>query len=343
MESRSEDILFSILVPVRNTAKYLRQCIESILSQDYHNFEIVVVDNDSNDGSEILLDEYALKYPNITVIHQQNAGLLMSRRMAISEARGEYLCFVDSDDYIATNYLTIIYDSIKKNYADIVVFGANIVGEEGEDIGQRDNITLKERYSKDEMYQFALALAQNPILNNLWLKAVNKRVFDPLKNQEYSRLGEINGIEGAIQTLEILERADSMCTVVNEKIYYYRIRLSSTVRNINVEKKTYEFAYSNLKLNEYFSRFPNAVYLEYESLHFPIEVFSLFQIIRDIFQQKIPMLKKKKEIAIIGQNIWVYSVLDRIGVPRNKREVVLWCTKYKMYILVNMIINIIGR
>ena len=224
-----------------------------------------------------------------------------------------------------------------------MVFGANIVGEEGEDIGQRDNITLKERYSKDEMYQFALALAQNPILNNLWLKAVNKRVFDPLKNQEYSRLGEINGIEGAIQTLEILERADSMCTVVNEKIYYYRIRLSSTVRNINVEKRTYEFAYSNLKLNEYFSRFPNAVYLEYESLHFPIEVFSLFQIIRDIFQQKIPMLKKKQEIAIIGQNIWVYSVLDRIGVPRNKREVVLWCTKYKMYILVNMIINIIGR
>ena len=55
------------------------------------------------------------------------------------------------------------------------------------------------------------------------------------------------------------------------------------------------------------------------------------------------MLKKKQEIAIIGQNIWVYSVLDRIGVPRNKREVVLWCTKYKMYILVNMIINIIGR
>ena len=98
-----------------------------------------------------------------------------------------------------------------------------------------------------------------------------------------------------------------------------------------------------MKLNEYFSRFPNAVYLEYESLHFPIEVFSLFQIIREIFQQKIPMLKKKQEIAIIGQNIWVYSVLDRIGVPRNKREVVLWCTKYKMYILVNMIINIIGR
>lgn len=196
---------------------------------------------------------------------------------------------------------------------------------------------------KTEMYQFALALAQNPILNNLWLKAVNRRVFDPLKNQEYGRLGEINGIEGAIQTLEILDRADSMCTIANEKIYYYRIRLSSTVRNINVEKRIYEYAYSNLKLKEYFSRFPNAVIVEYESLHFPIEAFSLFQIIRDIFRQKISMSKKKQEITKIRQDIWVCSVLDRIGVPRNKREVVLWCTKYKMYTLVNMIINIIGR
>ena len=343
MESRSEEILFSILVPVRNTAKYLRQCIESILSQDYHNFEIIVVDNDSNDGSEIILDEYALRYPNITVIHQQNVGLLMSRRVAISEAKGEYLCFVDSDDYIASNYLTVIYDSIKKNYADIIVFGINIVGEEGENIGQRNNITLKERYSKDEMYQFALAIAQDPILNNLWLKAVNWRVFDPLKNEEYKKLGEINGIEGAIQTLEILDRADSMCTIVNKKIYYYRIRLSSTVRNINVEQRLYEFAYSNLQLKKYFSKFPNAIILKYESLHFPIEVFSLFQIIRDIFRQKIPMDKKKQEIAKIKQDIWVCSVLERIGVPHNKRDVVLWCTKYKMYTLVNMIINIIGR
>ena len=223
------------------------------------------------------------------------------------------------------------------------MFGINIVGEEGENIGQRNNITLKERYSKDEMYQFALAIAQDPILNNLWLKAVNRRVFDPLKNEEYKKLGEINGIEGAIQTLEILDRADSMCTIVNKKIYYYRIRLSSTVRNINVEQRLYEFAYSNLQLKKYFSKFPNAIILKYESLHFPIEVFSLFQIIRDIFRQKIPMDKKKQEIAKIKQDIWVCSVLERIGVPHNKRDVVLWCTKYKMYTLVNMIINIIGR
>lgn len=343
MESRSEEILFSILVPVRNTAKYLRQCIESILSQDYHNFEIIVVDNDSSDGSEKILDEYALMYPNITVIHQQNAGLLMSRRVAISKSKGEYLCFVDSDDYIASNYLSVIYDSIKKSCADLVVFGTNIVGEKGENIGQKDNITLKEKYGKDEIYQFALAMAQNPILNNLWLKAVNKRLFDPRKNEEYKKLGEINGIEGVVQTLEILDRADSLCTITNEKLYYYRIRLSSTVRSIDVEKRIFEFDYSNLQLKEYFSKFPDAIILKYESLHFPIEVFSLFQIIRDIFGQKISMAKKKQEIAKIKQDTWASSVLERIGVPRNKRDFVLWCIKYKMYTLVNMIINIIGR
>lgn len=343
MESRSEEILFSILVPVRNTAKYLCQCIESILSQDYHNFEIIVVDNDSNDGSEIILDEYALRYPNITVIHQQNAGLLMSRRVAISKAKGEYLCFVDSDDYIAPSYLSVIYDSIKKSYADIVVFGTNIVGENGEDIGQKDNINLKERYGKDEIYQFALAIAQNPILNNLWLKVVNRRLFDPLKNEEYKKLGEINGIEGAVQTLEILDRADSVCTIANEKLYYYRIRLSSTVRNINVEKRIYEFSYSNLQLREYFYKFPDAVISRYESLHFPIEVFSLFQIIKDIFGQKISLTKKKQEIVKMKQNIWASSVLEKIGISHNKREFILWCIKYRMYTLVNMIINIIGR
>lgn len=342
MESRSEEILFSILVPVRNTVAYLRQCIDSILAQNYHNYEVIIVDNDSSDGSEKILDEYALAHANMTVIHQENMGLLMSRRVAISCAKGEYLCFVDSDDYIAPDFLSKIYHCIKKSAADVIVFGYQLVDENGKKLNSDLKLTLKENYRQDEIYEFVLKMAEEPILNNLWLKAVKRELFDLRKNEEYKSLGHINGVEGFIQTLEILSSAVGISTNSDAKIYFYRIRNTSTVRSIDVWGRIDEYAYSNQKLNEYFSSYPQETYRKYRLVHFPVEVFSVFGIIRSVFQQNITLKEKRDEMSGISDNAWVKTVLERVGVPHNRREFVLWCAKHKLYVAANIIFRVTG-
>lgn len=342
MESRSEEIVFSILVPVRNTVEYLRQCIDSILSQDYHNYEVIVVDNDSNDGSEKILDEYAQLHENMTVIHQENAGLLMSRRVAISHAKGEYLCFVDSDDYIASDYLSKIYNCIKRNAADVIVFGCHLVDEEGKKLDSDLEIGLKDYYSQDEIHEFALKMAEQPILNNLWLKAVKRDLFDSDKDEEYRALGQVNGIESLIQTLEILNNVHSISTITNDRVYFYRIRNSSTVRNIDVSNRIFEYTYIDQKMKEFFSKFSDKTYRKYMSLYYPTEVFSVFCIVRSVFKQKITLKEKRDEMTWVSDSVWVRAVLTRIRVPHNKREFVLWCVKHKLYTAVNTLFSIAG-
>lgn len=114
---------FSIIVPVYNVEKYLAECLESLIHQTYENIEIVCVNDGSTDNSQKILDEYAAKDKRIIVIKQQNAGLSAARNTGISNATGDYLCYVDSDDTIELNACAILARQIQITHADILVFG----------------------------------------------------------------------------------------------------------------------------------------------------------------------------------------------------------------------------
>ena len=94
------DKLISVIVPIYNVEKYLTKCIESIINQTYKNLEIILVDDGSPDKSPIICDEYAKKDNRIKVIHKKNGGLSDARNYGMSLATGEYISFIDSDDYI---------------------------------------------------------------------------------------------------------------------------------------------------------------------------------------------------------------------------------------------------
>lgn len=116
--------LFSVIVPVYNVMDYLTECLESLLKQDCDSYEIVIVDDGSNDGSEYIVDNYSL-YSNITVIHQKNQGLSAARNTGIENAKGEYIIFVDSDDYISPDTLSEVEKIILQNSnPDIVAIKA---------------------------------------------------------------------------------------------------------------------------------------------------------------------------------------------------------------------------
>ena len=111
----------SVIVPVYRVEPYLRRCVDSILSQTFTDFELILVDDGSPDNCGAICDEYALKDSRVRVIHKQNGGLSDARNAGIDMAKGEFLTFIDSDDLVAPEYLNRLYHSIKSSAAEISI------------------------------------------------------------------------------------------------------------------------------------------------------------------------------------------------------------------------------
>lgn len=124
-------IKVSVIVPVYNVEKYLDDCLESIINQTYHNIEIILVDDGSKDNSPHLCELWAKRDSRIKIIHKENAGLGMARNTGLDHARGDYVYFVDSDDYIELNLIETCVSVISKYPYDIIHFGYRCVNLDG--------------------------------------------------------------------------------------------------------------------------------------------------------------------------------------------------------------------
>lgn len=124
--------LISVIVPVYNVKDYLERCVESILGQDYENIEVFLVDDGSTDGSAELCDDLALKDDRIVVIHQKNAGQSVARNTAIKKASGEFIAFIDSDDFWDEDCLSFLLTLLKENNADISICAVRHIGFPGQ-------------------------------------------------------------------------------------------------------------------------------------------------------------------------------------------------------------------
>lgn len=109
-----DDVLVSVIVPVFNTEKYLKKCIESILNQSLRNIEIIFIDDGSTDNSLTIIEEYAKKDKRIKIISKLNEGQGIARNMGITEACGQYIAFIDSDDFVEKDMLEKLYNTSKK-------------------------------------------------------------------------------------------------------------------------------------------------------------------------------------------------------------------------------------
>lgn len=129
MEGKS--LILSIIVPIYNVEKYLRKCIDSLLNQDLpkEQYEIILVDDGSPDKCGEIADEYALQHQNIRVIHQENGGLSAARNTGIDAAKGKYIQFVDSDDYLESNVLGRLVERVQNDDLDVLRFNYQNVNE----------------------------------------------------------------------------------------------------------------------------------------------------------------------------------------------------------------------
>ncbi len=140
--------LISVIIPVYNVEEYLRECVDSVLNQTYGIFEIILVDDGSADSSGTICDEYIEKDERVTVVHQKNGGLSVARNTGLSEAKGDYIYFLDSDDYITENAFEILLGIAEKDSSDIVFFDAVSFADKGD-------FTVKQNYIRKNKYQTA--------------------------------------------------------------------------------------------------------------------------------------------------------------------------------------------
>ncbi len=123
--------LVSIIVPVYKVEKFLEKCIVSIINQSYPYLEIILVDDGSPDNCPIICDDFAKKDSRIIVIHQENLGLPKARESGFLKSTGDYIYFVDSDDYIETDCIKILIEHAHMSNADIVVAGIKNISDDG--------------------------------------------------------------------------------------------------------------------------------------------------------------------------------------------------------------------
>lgn len=204
---------FSILVPVYNVEKYLPECLESIENQTYRDFEVILVDDGSNDRSGEICDQFKERTTtNTTVLHKENQGLISARRIGINNAKGEYCIFCDSDDFLETTTLDEINQVIEQCGADLIIYNANSVDESTKTPFFEH--VLKEGIVSDKSLiydEFLLSYR----LNAIWMKAVKRMIIDV--DKDYSEFYSCNYGEDLLQSVPIVKKA--------EKVYYLDRRL----------------------------------------------------------------------------------------------------------------------
>jgi len=122
----------SVIIPVYNVEKYIEKCINSVLAQTFTNFECILINDGSLDNSGKICDEYAIKDERIKIVHQKNGGVSSARNAGLDVALGEWVTFVDSDDWVEQNYLELMYNNAINNDCDLSICGIQSFAENGE-------------------------------------------------------------------------------------------------------------------------------------------------------------------------------------------------------------------
>lgn len=162
-----ESSLISVVVPVYKVEKYLKKCIDSIISQTYRNIELILVDDESPDKCGAICDDYAEKDARIKVIHKINAGVSAARNSGIAVAQGNYIMFVDSDDYIDQNMLE---DMMKYRGSDIIVSGLRFVDKNNRTIREGNSEIVNNMSMSDFLNKYYVTLEKDFILSGPYNK-----------------------------------------------------------------------------------------------------------------------------------------------------------------------------
>ena len=224
MENKNNSPLISVLMPAFNVEKYITMAIDSVLSQTLSDFELIIINDGSTDGTGEIIEKYKETDARIRVFHMENGGLANARNIAMSYARGAYITFIDSDDAVKENYLECLYDNAVKYNADVVFSSFYryveeektyyyVILEQGYEVKEFTGREIYQNYYRPvNGYNIALAVASG--------KLFKKEIADKL----YFPKGKIH--EDSFTTYKAYLLSDKI-VYVNKHLYMYRQRSNS--------------------------------------------------------------------------------------------------------------------
>lgn len=214
---KMKDGLISVIVPIYNVEAYLNRCVESIVNQTYQNLEIILVDDGSLDNCPRMCDGWASKDNRIKVIHKGNGGLSDARNAGLKIATGEYISFIDSDDYIASDFFATLLAVMEKENSDIVECSVIKFYEDGKFEKYSDDLAVTTSQTESALSGL---IAENPFHQHVWNKLYK---VDCLKGILFP-VGKLN--EDEFWTYQVFGRAQ-MVSKINKTMYYYFQRSDS--------------------------------------------------------------------------------------------------------------------
>jgi len=210
--------LVSVIVPVYNSSNYLHRCINSILKQSYRDIEVILVDDGSTDGSGEICDLIASDDKRVRVFHTPNSGVSSARNTGINSARGVFIFFVDSDDYIETYAVHALVEGYNQSHADIVVGAFNKV-KNGSVISEVSDFTENQLLTRKGLIDYTLKYLRNPrqhqLLMSTWAKLFRSEI---IKNNNVLFNTELRTAEDVAFNFDYLKNAETVY-FINEVIY----------------------------------------------------------------------------------------------------------------------------
>ena len=228
--------VISIIVPVYKTEKQLRRCIDSILAQTFKEFELILIDDGSPDGCPAICDEYAEKDNRISVIHKENEGLAEVRNVGVRAAKGQYIGFVDSDDYIEPDMYERLYTELKENGADLAICSFNkVTCENGKETKYPVTFNVKEKFCDSDSLTRLLLSSQSALAAIAWNKLYNKSLFDGVRYPK----GKIHEDEAAAH---IIAYNTKKAVIIPDHLYNYTVNTESII-NSPFSRKNFDALY----------------------------------------------------------------------------------------------------
>lgn len=219
-------MLLSVIIPVYNVEKYIHKCLNTLINQITSDVEIICVDDGSTDNSGKICDEYARHNADVHVYHKANGGVASARNLGLSKARGEYIAWVDPDDYVSPNWFLRLREILNRDSPECVFFDYYT-----NDYGKITEVHsgLSGKLSK-ELLIFELS-SDKRIESEMWLKVISRKIFQNLSFDESAIILEDYGM-----TTNIALLANDI-VAIPDCLYYYVRRKESLVNHVSMQKR----------------------------------------------------------------------------------------------------------
>ncbi len=275
----------SIIVPVYNVEATLRRCVESVLGQEYADFELILVNDGSRDGSGALCDAFALADSRVRVLHKENSGVSDTRNRAMAIAQGRYLQFLDADDWITPNATKLLVRAAEENQCDLVV--SNFYRVVGDRVSSKGDIDENGPLTREE---YAAHMMENPAdfyYGVVWNKLYRRDIIE----EHHLRMDpEISWCEDFLFNLEYIRHARRFFALQVPIYYYVKTKGSLVNQGINISKTVR----TKLMLFEYYNQFYKTVLDEAEYEKHRLKVYRfLFDAAQDGAAPPLPLVSTR--------------------------------------------------